>query len=125
MNPYNFELKETIPLHEQLTDHFQSMILAGEIKVDQIIPSVREIALRLSVNPNTVQKAFQTLKHRGFIKVYPGIGSKAAIPAKYDRRAALRQLTPLLEKVVLTANAVCIEEQECQQLLSELWKKYQ
>lgn len=72
------DFKDTRPIYEQIVDKFQILILRGILEPDSKMPSVRSLAIELSVNPNTVQKAYEELERRGFIYTVKGRGSFAA-----------------------------------------------
>lgn len=53
------------PIHEQLTDGITRLVLSGVLEPGEALPSVRELATELAINPNTVQKAFTELDRNG------------------------------------------------------------
>lgn len=53
------------PIHEQLTDGITKLVLSGVLEPGDALPSVRELATELAINPNTVQKAFTELDRNG------------------------------------------------------------
>ena len=69
---YDFYLYKTI--YEQVYDHFCDDIIKGTYKVDDRIPSIREFAVMLHVNPNTVVKAFELLSFKKIIYKRRGLG---------------------------------------------------
>lgn len=69
------DYKDRRPLYEQIADKFSDMILRGILKPDEKIPSVRSLAMELSINPNTIQRAYMELEHRGFLYSVKGRGS--------------------------------------------------
>lgn len=75
---YMIDLQSRVPIFEQIVSGIKNMILDGEIKPGEKLPSVRELAKTLGVNPNTVTKAFQTLEREKIIYTVPGRGSYAA-----------------------------------------------
>lgn len=62
------------PVYEQLIDQIEHFILANILHPGDKIPSVRNLAVQLSVNPNTIQKAYSELDRRGIIYSVPGRG---------------------------------------------------
>lgn len=66
------------PLYEQITERFQSLILCGALEKDSPLPSVRSLAMELSVNPNTIQRAYTELERRGVVYTVKGKGIFAA-----------------------------------------------
>ncbi len=68
------DYKDTRPLYEQIVDKFQTLILKGVLEPDAQLPSVRSLAVELSVNPNTIQRAYAELERQGFIYTVKGRG---------------------------------------------------
>lgn len=66
------------PIYEQITERFQSLILCGVLEKDAPLPSVRNLAMELSINPNTIQRAYGELERRGVIYSVKGKGSFVA-----------------------------------------------
>jgi len=64
-----------IPVYEQIIEETRRFIAAGLLKAGDQMPSVRSLSMELSVNPNTIQKAFTELYNRGLIVSVPGRGS--------------------------------------------------
>lgn len=63
------------PIYEQIIDRFQTLILNGALEADSKLPSVRALAIELSVNPNTIQRAYAELERSGFIYSVKGRGN--------------------------------------------------
>ena len=55
------------PIYEQIKQRFKDLIVKGVLKENDKIPSVRELALNLAINPNTIQKAYKELELEGYI----------------------------------------------------------
>ena len=66
------------PIYEQIIEKFQRLILVGILETDSQMPSVRSLAVDLSINPNTIQKAYSALEQEGFIYPVKGRGSFVA-----------------------------------------------
>lgn len=63
------------PLYEQIVEKFQMLIIKGVLEPDSQLPSVRKLAMELSINPNTIQKAYAQLEQQGFIYPVKGRGN--------------------------------------------------
>lgn len=63
------------PIYEQVRDGFRQLILSGVLPADSKMPSVRELATSLAINPNTIQRAYRELETEGCICSVPGRGS--------------------------------------------------
>lgn len=92
------DIRSRTPIYEQLVSTISSLVLTGAMKPDEPVPSVRTLAGDLSVNPNTVQKAFTELERRGVLYSVPGKGrfvsgevGKLKEEEKEAARSALRQ----------------------------------
>ncbi len=62
-------------IYEQVRDELKKLIMKGILKEDERIPSVREIAGQLAINPNTIQRAYRELESEGFIYSVKGKGN--------------------------------------------------
>ncbi|MBR4343563.1 MAG: GntR family transcriptional regulator [Lachnospiraceae bacterium] len=69
--------RDSRPVYEQVCDGFKKLIIAGLIKKDEKMPSVRELASQYAINPNTIQRAYRDLETQGYIYSVPGKGSFA------------------------------------------------
>ena len=69
------DYKDTRPIYEQIVERFKTLILKGAMQADEQIPSVRSLAMELSINPNTIQKAYAELERQGFIYTVKGRGN--------------------------------------------------
>lgn len=66
------------PIYEQIKDGFRKMIITKVISKDEKLPSVRELASELVINPNTIQRAYRELEAEGYIYTVSGKGSFVA-----------------------------------------------
>lgn len=62
-------------IYEQVRDGFKKLIMSGVLKEGEKIPSVREVAGSLAINPNTIQRAYHELESEGFIHSVKGRGN--------------------------------------------------
>ena len=65
-------------IYEQVVDKFKELVYKGVLKADDQMPSVRSLAMDLSINPNTIQKAYAQLERDGFIYTVKGRGNYVA-----------------------------------------------
>ena len=70
--------RESKPSYGQIGDGFRKLILSGALPAGEKLPSVRELASELAINPNTIQRAYRQLESEGFIYSIAGKGSFAA-----------------------------------------------
>ena len=69
------DYKDRRPIYEQIVEKFQMLIVKGVMEPDSQMPSVRKLAMDLSINPNTIQKAYMQLEQQGFIYPVKGKGN--------------------------------------------------
>ncbi len=83
--------KDPRPIYEQVKDSLRRSIITGMIGQDEKVPSVREAASQLAINPNTIQRAYRELETEGYIYSVPGKGSFAGecMEAKATRKSEL------------------------------------
>ncbi len=58
---------DTGPIYRQIKEKMKMLIIGGVLKENERIPSVRELALSMTINPNTIQRAYKELEAEGFI----------------------------------------------------------
>ena len=71
----NINFRDPRPIYEQIKDNLRTLIVSGMLAADSKIPSVREMASELAINPSTIQRAYRELEAEGYICSVPGKGS--------------------------------------------------
>jgi GntR family transcriptional regulator len=91
------------PLYEQVREKIKALIIRGVLNPHDQIPSVREMAVSLTVNPNTIQKAYKDLESDGYIYSVKGKGSFVAVRSSKVNERRLEeikaQLRPILQEL--------------------------
>ncbi len=77
---FQLDLKSRKSIYEQIVDNVKELIITGMLKSEEKIPSVRELSKTLTVNPNTIQKAYRELEYQGYIYTVSGLGTFVAVP---------------------------------------------
>ncbi|HJC48438.1 MAG TPA: GntR family transcriptional regulator [Candidatus Lachnoclostridium pullistercoris] len=72
------DYKDRRPIYEQVMERLQELMLIGVLGQDEKLPSVRSLATELSINPNTIQRAYMELERQGYIYSVKGKGSFVA-----------------------------------------------
>lgn len=78
----NIDKQSGRPIYEQIVEQMELLILVGSLATDEQIPSVRSLSLELSVNPNTIQKAYNDLENSRITYSVPGVGRFVAKDAR-------------------------------------------
>ncbi len=84
-------LNNRYPIHEQLKKGIEKLVLKGVLEPDSPLPSVRELAADLAINPNTVQKAYTELEREGITYSVNGKGRFVTSNVEVVRRAKINQ----------------------------------
>ncbi|TDM12258.1 GntR family transcriptional regulator [Macrococcus lamae] len=97
---FNIDHRSRIPIYEQLIEGFKLQIMNGVMEQDAQLPSVRQLAAELTVNPNTIQKAYRELERSGFIYSIPGRGSFVNRIEETINRERIQMLSEELDKII-------------------------
>ena len=92
MFPVNLDPRDARPLYLQIMDEVRRALVVGALRPEDPVPSVRELASQLVVNPRTVLQAYQELEREGVLYVRRGQGTFVASSAQADRRALARDV---------------------------------
>lgn len=71
---FQIDIMSRVPVYEQIISQTERFVLTGLMPVGEQLPSVRSLSIQLSINPNTIQKAYTELDRRGIIYSVPGKG---------------------------------------------------
>lgn len=72
---FSINFKDPRPIYEQLAENIENLAIKGVLQANSQLPSVRQLAMELSINPNTIQKAYTALENRGVTYSIKGKGS--------------------------------------------------
>jgi len=96
------DYKDTRPIYEQVAEKFKVLILKV-MQAGEQMPSVRNLAMELSINPNTIQKAYAELEREGFIYTVKGRGNFIAGAEKLleeKKKSCLEEILKLVKEVM-------------------------
>ena len=89
----HLDYRDARPIYIQIVDGFKTQILAGVLEAGEKLPSVRELATELSINPNTIQRAYRQLEALGWIATVPGKGCfVCGVPGAENHKNLLAEL---------------------------------
>ena len=74
----HLDYRDSRPIYAQIVDGFREQITGGVLRPGEKLPSVRDLAAQLAINPNTIQRAYNELEGEGYIYSVPGKGSFAS-----------------------------------------------
>ena len=91
------------PIYEQIKEGLRRLVITGAVLKDEKLPSVRELAGELAINPNTIQRAYRELEAEGYIYTISGKGSFAAEQADVSMRrneALLKEFDEIVRELL-------------------------
>lgn len=95
----NINFRDSRPIYEQVKTTLRKLIVSGAMSPDEKLPSVRELASQLAINPNTIQRAYRELEQEGYIISIPGKGSYANLSAQVDE-GRKKELLSAMDEIV-------------------------
>ncbi|MDU2156804.1 GntR family transcriptional regulator [Clostridium sp.] len=116
--------KSSTPIYEQITIGIKELILKNVIKSGDKLPSVRELSTILTINPNTVSKAYMELEKQNIVESIKGKGT--FITSNYRKAVSEEKLSKLIldfKRLILEANYLGLEENDLILLLDEGFKE--
>ncbi len=117
----NLNPKDSRPIYEQICEKMRDLIIGGYLEENEKIPSVRDMAASLAINPNTIQKAYKTLEVEGYIYSKPAKGYFVGITKKSEQRMSV--LLKQLEECVGELNFLGYEKDELLKTVDEIYQK--
>ena len=113
------DYKDTRPIYEQIVEKFKVLILSGALEKESKLPSVRSLAVDLTINPNTIQKAYAQLERDGFIYTVKGRGNFVCdnFVLLEEKRKELKER---MRNLVKEADEVGIQKEELMEFMKEV-----
>ncbi len=109
-----------VPLYQQVAQQVRRLIASGALAPGDRLPTVREMASDLTLNPNTVARAYQDLEREGVVETRRGQGTFACAPSVRMSRAERRQIiADLLDRALLDARHLGLSPEDVTALLQE------
>jgi GntR family transcriptional regulator len=113
---FNLDYQSRLPIYEQIVEQFERYIAYGVLKPKEQVPSIRELAASLGINPNTVKKAYEELEKRGAIVTVSTKGTfvtdniKDVVKVKIqDKLNVIKENIKELEKLGMTKEEIMKE----------------
>ena len=103
----HLDYRDARPIYTQICDGFREQIATGVLQPGEKLPSVRELAGELAINPNTIQRSYRQLEMEGWIVTVPGKGcfvcSKPEQPDMADRQDLLNEFDRITAALIARA----------------------
>ena len=88
----HLDYRDVRPIYAQIIDSFKEQITAGILRTGDKLPSVRELAADLAINPNTIQRSYRALESEGWIVTVPGKGCFVSANSSCQEQELKKQL---------------------------------
>ena len=116
----NINTGSNTPIYKQITDQVRMAVASGRLAVDDQLPSIRALAERLVINPNTVARAYADLAREGLIESRAGRGGFVTRKRKmFTREEGWRRLEPLMDAVIGEAMVLDFTPQELREAIEK------
>jgi GntR family transcriptional regulator len=112
-----------VPIYLQIEAQVKQAVAAGALTRDEAMPSIRQLAAELRVNPNTVARAYSNLEREGTIRTVPGGGTFVAARATgLVKSEKLRRVRPIAMQLAVEAKQVELTAADTVRLVKEAWE---
>ncbi len=118
---YDLKLNNRDPVYQQAALYVKKQILLGKAVSGDKLPSRREVASQLNINPNTVQKAFKLMEDEGFVRTSSTSGSVVYVDDEIFRRIEAELTQELVKSFVDSAKEIQMPYKRVIELISEQW----
>jgi len=113
------------PVYQQIIDQVKRDIALGRLIKDEKLPTVRELAAQLAINPNTIAKAYRQMEGEGIIVTKPGAGAFVAnLDSSLSRTVRKKLLSDVLERIAVEAFHMQIDRQTLLELFNNAAEKF-
>lgn len=114
-----------VPIYRQVIEQIRRQIMTGRLAEGVQLPTVRDLAGRLKVNPMTVSKAYSLLEIEGLVERRRGVGLFVAKLSKRQKERISREmLEGIVKKAAITAVQLGASEQKVKEVLLKLYRQY-
>ena len=120
---FDIDLRSRDPIYQQLVDKFKQLIMNQILEPDEKLPSVRQLAEELTVNPNTIQKAYRQLEQESFIYSVKGRGSFVQVLESHVTNEKIEDIRTGFEQLVKEALFLGVEETTLIEWIQSVTKK--
>ena len=119
---FKLDYSDGKPIYEQIMDKFKQLIIEGALKKDDRIPSVRELAVSMAINPNTILKAYRELEVEGYVYTVRAKGVFVADVSKIAQVKDTEKLYKKLEEAVKELYFLGIDKKDVLNTVEKVYK---
>lgn len=111
------------PLYEQLVEQLRKQLMLGVLESGAAMPSVRQLATELGINPNTIQKAYRRMEEEGMIISVPGRGSFVSDDLAEILQKQRAEQKNAARQMLLSCRDMGVTQNELIQIIEEIYKE--
>lgn len=117
------ELTTKEPIYIQIKNHIEMKIISGALEGGQRMPSVREYATGLKVNPNTIQRVYSELENDNLIKTQRGIGKFVTEDKEVIKELKRKKSRGIFREFINSTKVIGLNKEEVISLIEEMFKE--
>jgi GntR family transcriptional regulator len=122
---FNVDPRSGVPIYQQVIEQVKRSVAVGALEPGERLPTVKQLAVDLTVNANTVARAYRDLERDGVIATSPGRGSFVAEgDARSTRRTLIDVSAATLESAIRDARSIGVERREIESLIATLIERW-
>ncbi len=124
---YYFQISTSsgVPIYRQIMDQVKIHTAAGRLNQNNFLPSVRQVAKEVEVNPMTVSKAYSLLEKEGVLESVRGQGMRVILQGRLAKNVHQhdKEIAPLLKEVIMKAKQLSLTKKNMIDIVQKLWKE--
>jgi GntR family transcriptional regulator len=117
---FQLDVRSRKPIYEQLVDKIKELIITQILKPDEQLPSIRMLSSQLTVNPNTIQRAYRELENQGYLYSIKGKGNFVAAIEHMPNELKLTELKAEIKKLIAEAIYLGLTKEDLDVLFFEV-----
>ena len=119
---FHVQVTSGVPIYRQIVEQVRAMAAGGRLEIGDMLPSVRQVAASLEVNPMTVSKAYSQLEAEGVVERVRGLGMQVRPPGS-DTAQRRKMLRPLLERAAERGRQLGLSDDQIAQELQRIFRR--
>lgn len=117
---FEIDLRSRQPIYEQLVEKLKELIINEVLRPNEQLPSVRQLAAEISINPNTIQKAFRELENQGYSYSVPGKGSFVNSDLQEKKALKIARIKDAISKPIAEALFLGVTKDQIMRFITEI-----
>jgi GntR family transcriptional regulator len=120
---FNINMRSPVPIYKQIKRNIYKLLLRGEIKDGEMLPSIRDLASSIRVNPNTVARSYREMESEGIVVARQGLGYIIITNRNQIRKIILEELKKDLSDYLIRYQKLGVTLDEVLEVIKTLWKE--